>query len=116
LTAAHAPSCLERWRFPSPQSSPSGRGGAEEARTSEEKVDIVGPVCESGDFFAQDREMPEIHEGDLLAIMSAGAYGFVMASNYNSRPLPAEALIRGDKFSLIRKRQTWEDLVRDEVD
>jgi diaminopimelate decarboxylase len=80
-----------------------------------EKIDIVGPVCESGDFFALDREMPELHEGDLLAIMSAGAYGFVMASNYNSRPMPAEALVRGDKFALIRKRQTWEDLVRDEV-
>jgi diaminopimelate decarboxylase len=80
-----------------------------------EKIDIVGPVCESGDFFALDREMPELHEGDLLAIMSAGAYGFVMASNYNSRPLPAEALVRGDKFALIHKRQTWEDLVRDEI-
>jgi diaminopimelate decarboxylase len=80
------------------------------------KIDIVGPVCESGDFFALDREIPELHEGDLLAIMSAGAYGFVMASNYNSRPLPAEALVRGEKFALIRKRQTWEDLVRDEVD
>jgi diaminopimelate decarboxylase len=80
-----------------------------------EKIDIVGPVCESGDFFALDREMPEVREGDLLAIMSAGAYGFVMASNYNSRPLPAEALVRGDKFALIRKRQTWEDLVRDEL-
>ena len=81
-----------------------------------EKIDIVGPVCESGDFFALDRDMPEMREGDLLAIMSAGAYGFVMASNYNSRPLPAEALVRGDKFALIRKRQTWEDLVREEVE
>jgi len=80
------------------------------------KIDIVGPVCESGDFFALDREMPELREGDLLAIMSAGAYGFVMASNYNSRPLPAEALVRGDKLALIRKRQTWNDLVREEVD
>ena len=80
------------------------------------KIDIVGPVCESGDFFALGREMPEVHEGDLLAIMSAGAYGFVMASTYNSRPLPAEALVRGDKFALIRKRQTWDDLVRGEVD
>ena len=80
------------------------------------KIDIVGPVCESGDFFALGREMPDVHEGDLLAIMSAGAYGFVMASNYNSRPLPAEALVRGDKFALIRKRQTWDDLVREEVD
>jgi len=81
-----------------------------------EKIDIVGPVCESGDFFALDREMPDVGEGDLLAIMSAGAYGFVMASNYNSRPLPAEVLVRGDKFALIRKRQTWQDLVRDEVE
>ena len=55
------------------------------------KIDIVGPVCESGDFFALDREMPELHEGDLLAIMSAGAYGFVMASNYNSRPAPGRS-------------------------
>ncbi len=80
-----------------------------------EKIDIVGPVCESGDFFALDRGIAELHEGDLLAIMSAGAYGFVMASNYNSRPLPAEVLVRGDKFALIRKRQTWEDLVRGEI-
>jgi diaminopimelate decarboxylase len=79
------------------------------------KIDVVGPVCESGDFFALDREMPELHEGDLLAIMSAGAYGFVMASNYNSRPLPAEMLVRRDKVALIRKRQTWEDLVREEI-
>ena len=80
------------------------------------KIDIVGPVCESGDFFALDREMPEVHEGDLLAIMSAGAYGFVMASNYNSRPLPAEALVRGDKVWLIRRRQSLEDLVRGEIE
>ena len=108
---------VEQRIWPSPQSSPSGRGGREapgEGKT--EKMDIVGPVCESGDFFALDREMPEVREGDLLAIMSAGAYGFVMASNYNSRPLPAEALVRGDKFALIRKRQTWKDLVRDEVE
>ena len=81
-----------------------------------ETIDIVGPVCESGDFFAFDREMPELREGDLLAIMSAGAYGFVMASNYNSRPLPAEAFVRGDKFALIRHRQTNEDLIRGEID
>jgi diaminopimelate decarboxylase len=97
---------------------------AEEAKTSrsmsksaiKKKMDIVGPVCESGDFFALDREMPEIHEGDLLAIMSAGAYGFVMASNYNSRPLPAEALVRGNQLALIRKRQSWEDLMAGEID
>ncbi|HST30266.1 MAG TPA: diaminopimelate decarboxylase [Chthoniobacterales bacterium] len=77
-------------------------------------IDIVGPVCESGDFFALDREMPQVSEGELLAVLSAGAYGFTMASNYNSRPLPAEALVQGDKVKLIRKRQTLKDLVRDE--
>ena len=86
------------------------------SRNKTEKMDIVGPVCESGDFFGQDREMPELRPGDLLAVMSAGAYGFVMASNYNSRPLPAEALVRGDQVGLIRKRQTIEDLVGDEID
>jgi diaminopimelate decarboxylase len=80
-----------------------------------QKIDVVGPVCESGDFFALDREMPELREGGLVAIMSAGAYGFVMASNYNSRPLAAEALVRGHQFAMIRNRQTWEDLVRGEV-
>jgi len=107
---------VEQRIWPSPQSSPSGRGGRDapgEGKT--EKMDIVGPVCESGDFFALDRDMPKVREGDLLAIMSAGAYGFVMASNYNSRPLPAEALVRGDRFELIRRRQAWKDLVRDEV-
>jgi diaminopimelate decarboxylase len=79
-----------------------------------EPVDVVGPVCESADFFAQDRPLPEMKEGDLVALMSAGAYGFVMASNYNSRPLPAEALVQGGSFSLIRRRQTMEDLVREE--
>ena len=93
---------------------PVDGSGMSENKT--EKMDIVGPVCESGDFFAQDREMPELRAGDLLAVMSAGAYGFVMASNYNSRPLPAEALVRGDKLALIRKRQTIGDLIRDEVD
>jgi diaminopimelate decarboxylase len=80
-----------------------------------QKIDVVGPVCESGDFFALDRAMPPLQQGDLLAIMSAGAYGFVMASNYNSRPLPAEALVHRDKFRLIRRRETWEDLVQGEL-
>ena len=85
-------------------------------REKMEKIDLVGPVCESGDFFAQDREMPTVAAGDFLALMSAGAYGFVMASNYNSRPLPAEVLVRKDRFGLIRERQNWDDLVRGEVD
>ena len=79
-------------------------------------IDVVGPVCESGDFFAQDREMSPLKEGDLVAIMSAGAYGFVMASTYNSRPLPAEVLVSGEKFAVIRERQTNDDLVRGERD
>ena len=88
----------------------------EPRQKTRERVDIVGPVCESGDFFAQDREMPEMKEGDLAAIMSAGAYGFVMASNYNSRPLPAEVLVNGKGFALIRERQSFEDLVRGEIE
>lgn len=87
----------------------------EPATAQRESVDVVGPVCESGDFFAQDRDLPEMKEGDLAALMSAGAYGFAMASNYNSRPLPAEALVEGDRFSLIRRRQTMEDLVHGEI-
>ena len=81
-----------------------------------ETVDVVGPVCESGDFFAQDRELPEMKEGDLAALMSAGAYGFAMASNYNSRPLPAEVLVQGDRCSLIRRRQTMEELIQGECE
>ncbi len=88
---------------------------AMQASGSMSKIDIVGPVCESGDFFAQGRTMPELHAGDLLAIMSAGAYGFVMASNYNSRPLPAEALVLGSQLQLIRRRQELEDLTRAEI-
>ena len=79
-------------------------------------VDVVGPVCESGDFLAENRELPELHEGEFVAIMSTGAYGFAMASNYNSRPLPAEVLVRDRRFALIRERQTHEDLVRGEQD
>ncbi len=77
-------------------------------------ADVVGPVCESGDFFAKDRELPELAPGDLLAIMSAGAYGFVMASNYNSRPRPAEVLVDGGEHHVIRQRETWEGLVEGE--
>jgi diaminopimelate decarboxylase len=87
----------------------------EPADLEREIVDVVGPVCESGDFFAQDREMPAMKEGDVAAIMSAGAYGFVMASNYNSRPLPAEVLVHGREFRLVRKRQTLADLVQGEI-
>lgn len=78
-------------------------------------VDIVGPVCESGDFFAQDRELPKLAEGDVIAVLSAGAYGFVMASNYNSRPFPAEILVDGAQSHVIRQRQTYDDLIAGEV-
>lgn len=81
---------------------------------AKEKVDIVGPICESGDFFAKNRKMPRVNEGDLLAIMSAGAYGFVMSSNYNSRPRPAEVMVNKNKFYPIRKRENYKDLIRGE--
>lgn len=77
-------------------------------------TDVVGPVCESGDFFAQDRELPPLASGDLIALMSAGAYGFTMASNYNSRPFVAEVLVCGDRADVIRERQTYADLIRGE--
>jgi diaminopimelate decarboxylase len=79
------------------------------------KVDVVGPICESGDFFCQDRALPDFQPGDRVALMSAGAYGFVMASNYNSRPLPAEILVEGDTATLVRKRQTLDDLIEGEL-
>jgi diaminopimelate decarboxylase len=78
------------------------------------KMDIVGPVCESGDFFAQGRRIPPVAAGELLAIRSAGAYGMVMASNYNSRPRPAEVLVDGRTARLVRRRETLSDLVRGE--
>ena len=77
-------------------------------------ADVVGPVCESGDFFAKDREMRPLAPGDLLAVMSAGAYGFVMASNYNTRPRPPEVMVDGDNFYVIRERETLDDLIRGE--
>jgi diaminopimelate decarboxylase len=80
-----------------------------------EKVDVVGPVCESGDFFAHDRELPVVQEGDLLAILDAGAYGMVLASNYNSRPRPAEVLIEGKALKVIRRRERIADLLRGEL-
>jgi len=82
--------------------------------SSAETVDIVGPVCESGDFFARDRELPVTTEGDLLAILDAGAYGMVLASNYNTRPRAAEILVDGKAAKVIRKRETIADLMRGE--
>jgi diaminopimelate decarboxylase len=78
-------------------------------------VDVVGPVCETGDFFARDRQMPEVKEGDLVAILDAGAYGMSLSSNYNSRPRPAEVLVEGKGARLIRRRETIRDLVLPEI-
>ncbi len=77
-------------------------------------ADVVGPICESGDFLALDRQIDDAEPGDLLAVQSTGAYGFVMSSNYNSRPRPAEVLVEGDKYAVITERETYEDLVRKE--
>lgn len=77
--------------------------------------DIVGPICESGDFLARNRRFIDLRQGDMLAIMAAGAYGFSMSSNYNSRPRPAEVLVEGAKARLIRSRETYQDLIRLEV-
>ena len=75
-------------------------------------ADVVGPVCETSDFFARDREIPQVQEGDLLAIRDAGAYGFAMSSNYNFRPRSAEVLVENGGFRVIRRRETYEDLTR----
>lgn len=80
-----------------------------------ESVDIVGPICETGDFFARGRDLPVTDEGDLLAILDAGAYGMVLASNYNTRPRPAEVLIDGKSVKLIRRRESTDDLLRPET-
>jgi diaminopimelate decarboxylase len=81
----------------------------------EKFYDIVGPICESADFLGKDRYLPDLKSGDLIAIRSAGAYGFVMSSNYNSRPRAAEVLVSDDKHKLIRKRESYEDLINLEL-
>lgn len=75
------------------------------------KYDVVGPICESGDFLANNREMQELHSNDLIALMSAGAYGFTMSSQYNARPRVAEVMVKGNKFEIVRKRETFQDLI-----
>jgi len=77
--------------------------------------DVVGPICETGDFFARDRELPEVAEGELLAILDAGAYGMSLSSNYNTRPRPAEVLVERKSAKLVRKRETVSDLLRLEM-
>ncbi|TKS58997.1 MAG: diaminopimelate decarboxylase [Nitrospira sp.] len=87
----------------------------EAGHRAKHQVDIVGPVCESGDFLAKDRLLAAVKPGELMAVMSAGAYGFVMASNYNSRPRVPEALIKGGEIHVIRTRETYDDLVKGET-
>ncbi len=77
-------------------------------------ADVVGPICESGDFLAKDRKLPKVEPGELLAVMSAGAYGFSMASNYNSRPRAAEVLVAKDRFYIVREREDYDDLIKGE--
>jgi diaminopimelate decarboxylase len=77
-------------------------------------ADVVGPICETGDFFARGRKLPEVSAGSLLAIRTAGAYGFVLSSNYNSRPRVCELLVDGSHVHVARRRETFEDLIRGE--
>jgi diaminopimelate decarboxylase len=87
----------------------------ERTTAAAETVDVVGPICESGDFLAKNRTLPRAEEGDLLGIMSAGAYGFAMASNYNTRPRAVEVLVQGEHYTIVRRRETYEDLVAGEA-
>ena len=86
----------------------------EDRNQGRELGDVVGPICETGDFLARDKEIPVSKQDDLLAVMSAGAYGFTMASNYNSRPRVAEVMVKGDQFHIIKTREIYSDLTRGE--
>jgi len=95
---------------PSPENVPAERS-VETKPVNGEVVDVVGPICESGDYLAQNRLLPRTERGDLLAVFTAGAYGFAMSSNYNNRPRLPEVLVDGDQYRIIRRRETYEDLV-----
>jgi len=84
-------------------------------KTDVERVDVVGPICESSDFLAKDRDLPQVGRGDMLAVMSAGAYGFAMSSNYNARTHIPEVLVDGNRYFVVRKRQTYEELISGEI-
>jgi len=90
-------------------------GEVEQNERETKEYDIVGPICESGDFLARERDLPEVHDGELLAVFSAGAYGFTMASNYNSRPRACELIVDGETILVARKRESYEDLVANEL-
>ncbi len=109
------PSLYDAYHFiwpthPAPQFVPNDRGAAEQL-PGLRLMDVVGPVCESGDFLAKDRMLPPMQRGDLVGVFTAGAYGFVMASHYNSRPNPPEVLVEGEHYRVIRRRETYADLL-----
>lgn len=109
------PTLYEAFHFiwpakPSPKNVPAHRD-ADMVPADAETVDVVGPICESGDYLAKDRPLPPTKRGDLLAVFTAGAYGFAMSSNYNNRPRAPEVLVDGDTFKIIRRRETYEDLI-----
>ena len=93
---------------------PVSRKAEKAAAGSLQTADVVGPICETGDFLARDRQLPAFDQGDLMAVMNSGAYGFTMSSNYNSRPRAAEILVKEDQFYIIRERENYETLIRDE--
>jgi diaminopimelate decarboxylase len=84
------------------------------ARTKTQQYDVVGPICETGDFFARERELPTLAEGDLIAILDAGAYGMSISSNYNTRMRAAEVLVDGSKARVVRKRETFKQVIANE--
>ena len=100
------PSLYEAYHTIVPVTKPGGAG--------KKKYDVVGPICETGDFIAKERPLTALKQGDLIAVMGAGAYGYTMASNYNSRPRAAEVMVNGKKFSVVKKRETYKDLVKGE--
>ena len=85
-----------------------------QSKGAKQKCDVVGPICESGDFFAHDRLLPKFKKDDVLAVMSAGAYGYVMSSNYNVRPRVPEIMVKDKKFKVVKERETFNDLMRGE--
>jgi diaminopimelate decarboxylase len=101
------PSLYEAYHTVTPVTKPQGR-------VKKTRYDIVGPICESGDFLAKGRTLPALRQGDLLAVMGAGAYGYTMSSNYNSRPRAPEVMVDGKKFRVVKKRETYKDLVKGE--
>ena len=112
------PTLYEAYHHVWPVKTDAKNVNAERSRAFEivggETVDVVGPICESGDYLAKARALPPVQRGDLLAVFTAGAYGFAMSSNYNNRPRPPEVLVDGDAYRVIRKRETLEDLVAGE--